>query len=175
MNSEKITKALAKAMADARATHETHGDGWFEIREQANATLEAVDAAYSFNEFLREHGNPDDTLEEMEFLDELAECGGDWAKPSYILARAFYGYRYNPYYVDDGSMEREAFNPNDQFFTFNGYGNLMSVNVLDRWQYWASIIDECDYLEAAENEGYLEEVAKALGIEDEGEDEKDGE
>lgn len=167
MSSEKITKALAKAMADARATHETYGDGWFEIREQANATLEAVDAAYSFNEFLREYGNPDDTLEEMEFLDELAEHGGDWAKPSYILARAFYGYRYNPYYVDDGSMEHEAFNPNDQFFTFNGYGNLMSVNVLDRWQYWASTIDECDYLEAAEKEGCLEEVAEALGIEDE--------
>ena len=172
MNTDKVYKALREACKNAM---DTESENWVDTSFKAAEMLEAVDEAYSFNEYIREHGNSDDALEYMEYLDELAECGGDWAKPTYILARAFYGCRYNPFYRDDGSMRREEFNPNDEYFAFNVYGNLVSVSERDKYRYFASVIDEADYIAKAEEEGRLDAIAEALGIEDEDEDEEDGE
>ena len=169
MNKQKIIDALHEACL--AATDTKHEPNWYERMEEAERILHAVDEAYSFNEYTREHGDPDSALEDMEYLDELAECGGDWGKPSYVLARAFYGNDYNPWRKDGD--EREPFNPNREYFTFNGYGNLVSVREEDAMRYWASFIDEDEYLKAAEDEGVLEDIAEALGIEDE--DEEDGE
>lgn len=171
MNKQKIIDALREACKAATDTkHET--PNWYERMEEAERILHAVDEAYSFNEYTCEHGDPDYALEDMEYLDELAECGGDWGKPSYVLARAFYGHRYSRF-ANEPDHKAEEFNPNDEYFTFNGYGNLVSVNRFDWGHYWASILDEDGYINAAEDEGHLEAIAEALGIEDE--DEEDGE
>lgn len=169
MNTDKITKALVE-VCKAAMNNDHSAPDWFEKLKDAENTLKAVDNILSFNEYEREKGDPDNALEEMEYLDELAECGNDWSKPSYILARAFYGCRYSRFANEPGHKSEE-FNPNDEYFTFNGYGNLVSVNEFDWANYWASILDERAYIEYAEREGHLEEIAEVLGIEiDEDED-----
>jgi hypothetical protein len=167
MNTNKITKTLCEICKAATNNDHTAPD-WFERLKDAENALKAVDNILSFNEYEREKGYPDNALEEMEYLDELAQCGGDWSKPSYILTRAFYGNRYSRFANEPGHKSEE-FNPNDEYFTFNGYGNLVSVNEFDWANYWASILDESGYIEYAEREGHLEEIAEVLGIEEEDE------
>lgn len=58
----------------------------------------------------------DDRYYDMEELDEIFHD----SDPTYILERAFFGYR-------EGTNGREPFNPNDEYFRFNGYGNLVSA------------------------------------------------
>lgn len=164
MNKQKIIDALHEACQ--AATDTKHEPNWYERMENAERILHAVDEAYSFNEYTREHSDPDNALEDMEYLDELAECGGDWGKPSYVLARAFYGHRYSRF-ANEPDHKAEEFNPNDEYFTFNGYGNLVSVCKFDWGHYWASMIDEEGYINAAEDEGCLEAIVEALGIENE--------
>lgn len=168
MNTDKITKALCE-ICKAATNNDHSAPDWFEKLKDAENTLKAVDDILSFNEYERECGNPDNTLEDMEYLDELAQCGGDWSKPSYILMRAFYGHRYSRF-ANEPKHKNEEFNPNDEYFTFNGYGNLISVNEFDWAHYWASILDEGAYIEYAEQEGHLEEIAEVLDIETEDED-----
>jgi hypothetical protein len=170
MNTEKIQEALTEVCKTILYNTENHSaPDWFTKLKDAENTLKAVNDILSFNEYEREKGNPDNLLEDMEYLNEMAQCGGDWSNPLYVLQRAFYGYAYNPHYKDDGTMQRDEFNPNHEYFTFNGYGNLVSVT--DYWwaHYWASILDEGAYIEYLECEVYTEElkqIAELLGIED---------
>lgn len=68
--------------------------------------------------------------------------------PIDILYRAFYGYDEDNYTTDSyGNKTYGAFNPNREYFYYNGYGNLVSTNYkdysahLDTW-----LIEEmCDY------------------------------
>lgn len=153
---EAVEKKIADLCRDA-----LNADAGYEQRLAAWEDLKEVDSVYSFNEYVREHGNPDDALEDMEYLDEIAECGGDWGKPSFVLARAFYGYRFNPW---RGDGEYEAFNPNDEYFTFNGYANLVSVCGGDWGYYWAATLDAGYYVQAADDEGKIDELAEALEL-----------
>ena len=70
----------------------------------------------------------DDRYYCMEELDELyCDC-----KPSEILSRAFYGYDEETWTTDgSGNKEYGAFNPNRDYFRFNGYGNLVSADYKD--------------------------------------------
>ena len=65
----------------------------------------------------------DDRIYEMDELDELyAEV-----EPTELLRRAFYGYDAETWHTDShGEKEYGAFNPNREYFYFNGYGNLVS-------------------------------------------------
>lgn len=169
MNKQKIVDALHEACQ--AATDTKHEPNWYERMEEAERILRAVDGVYPFDAYTREHSDPDNALEDMGYLEELCACGGDWGNPVYVLQRAFYGHRYNRFAAD--GRECEPFNPNDEYFTFNGYGNLVSVSKYDWGHYWASTIDEEGYINAAEDDGRLDAIAEALGIEDE--DEEDGE
>ena len=65
------------------------------------------------------------------FMEELDEFYCD-TKPTEILYRAFYGYDEDYYTTDsDGNKHYEEFNPNKEFFRYNGYGNLVSTNYKD--------------------------------------------
>ena len=169
MNKEEITEALREVCRQVRDNSHSAPD-WYERQQEAERILRAVNEAYSFNEHAREYGDPDSVLEDMEYLEEMCSCGGDWANPIYVLQRAFHGYRYSRF-ANDG-REREPFNPNDEYFTFNGYGNLVSVSKHDWAHYWASAVDEDNYIDAAEDEGRLGEIAEALGGEYDGGDEE---
>ena len=64
----------------------------------------------------------------MDELDELY----NGVQPSEIRCRACYGDD-SETYTTDGSGNREygAFNPNRDYFTYNGYGNLVSADYKD--------------------------------------------
>ena len=69
----------------------------------------------------------DDKFHPMEELNEFFSN----EKPDEIIRRAFYGYD-EPYTKDE---QREPFNPNRDYFYFNGYGNLVSINQRDYTDY----------------------------------------
>lgn len=69
----------------------------------------------------------DDKIYPMEDLDEIYQG----TKPEEVLRRAFYGYD-EPINKDE---ERLPFNPNREYFYFNGYGNLVSIDKVDYSDY----------------------------------------
>lgn len=116
----------------------------FENDEQLfERTIEELD---SYNGFLG-----DDRYFEMEMLSDFY-CGAD---PIELLNRAFFGYDADNWHTDShGDREHAAFNPNREYFSFNGYGNLVSTNYkdysahLDNYFIDSLIEDyECLYLE----------------------------
>ena len=82
--------------------------------------------------------NKEDFVNDIEELDDLTGCLYDDKcypmddlneffsneKPDEILKRAFYGYD-EPVNKDE---QRQPFNPNREYFYFNGYGNLVSID-----------------------------------------------
>lgn len=94
---------------------------YFEENEDVfNDCIEELDA---YNGYLG-----DDRYYSMDDLDELYS-GQD---ASEILRRAFYGYDEDTYSTDSsGNREYGAFNPNRDYFRFNGYGNLVSADYKD--------------------------------------------
>lgn len=74
----------------------------------------------------------DDRYFPMEELDELFYGQGN----IFVLQRAFYGYDSETWTTDShGEKEYGAFNPNRDYFTFNGYGNLVSADYKDYSSY----------------------------------------
>lgn len=93
----------------------------FENDEQLfNSTIEELD---SYNGYLG-----DNRYYEMEMLSEFYH-GTD---PIELLNRAYFGYDADNWHTDGhGNKEHAAFNPNREYFTYNGYGNLVSTNYKD--------------------------------------------
>ena len=103
-----------------------------------------------FNEIMNELGNYDEVVFYMGELDELFHRDASGAVRS-----AFYGERFG--------FSQDSFNTNDDFFTFNVYGNLVSIL-------------ECylqDYFDQFENE-ILEYVSdneiELYGVEEDGDE-----
>lgn len=92
------------------------------------------------NEFLieKEYG---DELFEMELINEI------YNEPLEAMTRAFYGGRYG---------FKDSFNVNDEFATFDGYGNLVSVNDYKRIDYFKDHIEEEEFYDWCVEEGYFE-------------------
>lgn len=68
-----------------------------------------------WNEYCDAANYFDDKIYSMDELDELYQG----SEPSELLRRAFYGH--------DQFGDDSEFNPNRDYFTFNGYGNLISI------------------------------------------------
>lgn len=144
---------------------------YFEENEDVfNACIEELD---SYNGYLR-----DNRYYEMDELDELYHD----EEPSEILRRAFYGYDERHYYIDKyGDKHLEEFNPNRDYFRFNGYGNLVSsdykdyTDLLDKYVI-EQMDDYRDEISTIDDTAELEELFDALDEdEDEDEDEEEGE
>ena len=99
-------------------------------------------------EFLQESDYYDQCPYPMDELEELTNY-----TPLEAITRAFYGYRWSRIDRD----EPEEFNPNDEYFTFNGYGNLVSISEFDYEDYLKSQIDEDDFIEWCKEQGYIDE------------------
>ena len=85
-----------------------------------NDCIEELD---SYNGYLG-----DDRYYEMYLLDDFYR-GED---PVEILRRAFYGHDEETYTTDErGEKHYGEFNPNREYFTYNGYGNLVSADYKD--------------------------------------------
>lgn len=79
--------------------------------------------AFNFDEMLEDHGieflaehDPDSEPMSMDEFNEFTNYSDD---PLEAIRRAFYGGRYG--------HENDCFNPNDEWFAYNGYGNLISI------------------------------------------------
>lgn len=117
---EKATRTAEEITADILA--------YFKENEEVfNDCMEELD---SYNGYLG-----DDRYYSMDELDELY----NGVQPSEILCRAFYGYDSETYTTDSsGDREYGAFNPNRDYFTYNGYGNLVSADYKD----YSAYLDE---------------------------------
>lgn len=88
-----------------------------------DALTECIEDLDTYNGYL-----DDDRYYDMEMLDEFY-AGAD---PTEILQRAFYGHDAESWHTDSrGEKEYGAFNPNRDYFRYNGYGNLVSYDYKD--------------------------------------------
>ena len=103
------------------------------------ACMGESDAVALHNECCYETNNYDDEIIEMERFDEI--CEG--MTPSDIARSIFYG----------------DFNPNHEYFHFNGYGNFESTNYPTDWIYPGDIAREIvDREESFRNDEIQEEI-----------------
>ena len=121
-----------------------------------NQCMEELD---NYNGYLN-----DDRYYSMEELNELY----NGQEPIEILYRAFYG-RDDDTYTTDSSGNRTygEFNPNREYFYFNGYGNLVSSNYkdytgkLDHY-FIESLIENRQYIDSIENDEELAQMFNEL-------------
>ena len=114
-----------------------------ENEEVFNDCIEALD---SWNGYLG-----DDRYYCMDELSELFPHD-----PVNLLQRAFYGYDSETWHTDShGEKEYGAFNPNRDYFTFNGYGNLVSADYKD----YSDHLDSYFVESMADNRANIYEIA----------------
>ena len=113
------------------------------FKENEDIFNDCIEELDSYNGYLG-----DDRYYSMDELDELY-CG---VEPSEVLFRAFYGYD-SETFTTDASDNRTygAFNPNRDYFTFNGYGNLVSADYKD----YSAHLDEFAVEDMANNRAYM--------------------
>ena len=114
-----------------------------EHEELFNDCIEELD---SYNGYLG-----DDRYYCMDELDELYN-GTD---SSEISRRAYYGYDDDTYTTDaSGNKTYGEFNPNREYFYFNGYGNLVSSDYKD----YSAHLDEWTIGAMSENRYYIDSI-----------------
>lgn len=103
---------------------------FFEENEDIfNDCIEELD---SYNGYLN-----DNRYYEMEMLNDFY----NGTEPLELLRRVYYGYDEDTYHTDEyGRREYGEFNPNRDYFRYNGYGNLISADYKD---YSANLDDYC--------------------------------
>jgi hypothetical protein len=89
----------------------------------------------------------DDRCYSMEELDDIY-CD---SKPLDVLYRAFFGHDENYYTDEHGSKHYAEFNPNREYFYFNGYGNLVSCDYKD----YSDKLDDYFIEQLAEHRQYI--------------------
>lgn len=93
------------------------------FRENENVFNNCIEELDSWNGYLG-----DDRYYQMDELDEFYSG----TEPSEILRRAFYGYDADTTHDDEnGQTIYGEFNPNREYFYYNGYGNLVSSDYKD--------------------------------------------
>ena len=123
---------------------------YFEENEDIfNQCIEELD---SWNGFLG-----DNRYYDMETLNEFY----NGADPTEILTRAFYG-RDEEICHTNGHGEKEygAFNPNRDYFYYNGYGNLVSANYKD----YSAYLDENTVQEMSDYRNHIDSIDDDLDL-----------
>lgn len=129
------------------------------LSENESVFNDIIEELDRWNGFLGE-----DRFYEMEEINELYS-GTD---PIDILYRAFYGHDADTWSTDShGKKEYGQFNPNRDFFKFNGYGNLVSTDYPDYSGYLDSyFVEECldalGHLYTVDEDEQLKELFDAL-------------
>lgn len=107
---------------------------------------------WDFDEMIEDYGfeylsekDPDSEPYSMDEFNELTSYADD---PLEAITRAFYGGRYG--------FKNDSFNPNDEYFAYNGYGNLISIKDYDINDYLKEHIDESYFYDWCVEEGYFE-------------------
>ena len=137
------------------------------FRENTDVFNECIEQLDSWNGYLN-----DDHYYSMDELDEFYRD----SDPSEILYRAFYGHDADTWTTDsDGNKSYGEFNPNRDYFRYNGYGNLVSTDCPDYSDYlcentvkdMAENRDEIDVID--ENSELSELFDELKNLEDESE------
>lgn len=137
---------------------------YFEQNEDVfNDCIEDLD---SYNGYLG-----DDRIYSMDELSELYS-GAD---PIDLLNRAYFGHDAETWHTNSyGEREYGPFNPNRDYFTFNGYGNFVSMDYKD----YSDRLDKWTVEAMAENRGnlyYIDHEPELRDLFDELEEEQEGE
>jgi hypothetical protein len=90
-------------------------------------------------EYLQENDSDNEPID-MDSFNEYLDS------PWEAVRSAFYGGRFG--------FDRDSFNPNDDYFRFNGYGNVESIPYLD--DYLKDMIDEESFYDWCVEQGYFE-------------------
>lgn len=109
-----------------------------------------------FNDCIEELDNYNGYLADDRYysMDELNEFYTG-AEPTEILFRAFYGYDAETYTTDGrGDKEYGQFNPNREYFYYNGYGNLVSADYKD----YSAFLDCYAVEKMSENRYYIDTI-----------------
>ena len=107
-------------------------------KENSEDFTDDIEELDNWNECLYE-----DKIFSMDELDEVLQD----IEPSELLRRAFFGYD-EPY---EKCKQHYPFNPNRNYFYFNGYGNLVSTDEVD----YSDYLDEDFVQEIIDNEADL--------------------
>ena len=100
-------------------------------------------------------------------MDELNDIYSG-QEPQEILFRAFYGFDADTWMTDSsGNKEYGAFNPNRNYFYFNGYGNLVSSDYKDysdKLDPYAieAMSEDRNYIDSIENDDTLSDLFDEL-------------
>lgn len=88
------------------------------------------------------------------YMEELDEFYSD-VKPSELISRAYYG-RDDDTWTTDGSGNKSygEFNPNRDYFYYNGYGNLVSSDFKD----YSAFLDDYAIEEMSENRQWIDSI-----------------
>jgi hypothetical protein len=113
----------------------------FEQDEQLfNAAIEELD---SYNGYLNDN--------RYYSMDELNEFYNG-TEPLELLQRVYFGYDADTWTTDSsGNKTYSEFNPNREYFKYNGYGNLVSSDYRD----YSYLLDDYFIDDLIENAGYL--------------------
>ena len=131
---------------------------YFESNEDIfNQAIEELDC---YNGYLGDDG--------YYYMDDLDEFYRD-TEPTELLMRAFYGYDEDSWTVNERG-EREhynSFNPNRDYFRYNGYGNLVSADYKDysaQLDEYAieSMLENCDWIDIIDDDPELSNLFDKL-------------
>lgn len=137
---------IVEPVADER-DRETVIKDIIEFFEENESIFErCIEELDSYNGYLN-----DDRYYEMEYLNEFYS-GTD---PIEILERAYYGRDDDTWTTDSsGNKQYGEFNPNREYFTYNGYGNLISTDYKD----YSSHLDSDCIESMSDNRYYIDTI-----------------
>ena len=145
----KNTRTAEKITEDIIAYFDEHKDIYNEAAEELDA----------YNGYLG-----DDRYYSMDEIDEFYNN----TEPTEILYRAFYGHDEETWHTDaSGNREYGPFNPNREYFRYNGYGNLVSADykdytgLLDHYII-ESMLDNRNYIDTIDNDPELSKLFDEL-------------
>ena len=114
-------------IAKPRSKEEIVNDILGYLRDNEDDFVELMEELDSWNRYLG-----DDRWYDMDELNALY-CG---TEPIEILQRAYFGRDNDSWTIDrHGEKRYDSFNPNRNYFSFNGYGNLVSSDYRDYSNY----------------------------------------
>ena len=119
------------------------------FQEHEDIYNEAMEELDSYNGYLG-----DDRYYSMDEMDELYSG----TEPSELLRRAYYGYDEETYTTDSSGNKRYGeFNPNREYFRYNGYGNLVSADYKD----YSGQLDNYAVESMSENRPYIDSIEQS--------------
>lgn len=116
------------------------------FKENGDIFADCIEELDSYNGYLG-----DDRYYSIDELDEFYKG----VEPSEILRRAYYG-RDDDTFTTDSNGERTygEFNPNREYFYYNGYGNLVSSDYKD----YSALLDHYAIEAMSENRNYIDSI-----------------